>query len=153
MKSGLGGRNNRSSPSRHQPPNSLCLNEVRPRRPEQFRRRCCRIRTGSNVSMKSGLRDRNNHGCRNIPDATGPRVSMKSGFSDRNNRDNPICENPAHLVSMKSDLRDQNNSELASAITGLATACQWSPVLETGTIRLSSGWLTASGNCLNEVRP
>ena len=35
--------------------------------------------------MKSGLRDRNNRGCRNTPDATGPRVSMKSGLGDRNN--------------------------------------------------------------------
>ena len=45
-------------------------------------------------------------------------VSMNSGLSDRNNRDNPICQNPAHLASMKSTLRDQNNGR-SCELTGL----------------------------------
>ena len=82
MKSGLEGRNNlawwfRTSHDNH------CLNEVRPRRPEQCGRdpidAVCKI-----VSMKSGLEGRNNP-----PDARPSRamavVSMKSGLEGRNN--------------------------------------------------------------------
>ena len=63
-----------------------CLNEVRPRRPEQ----CADIRrqlAEADVSMKSGLEGRNNpplkHSEKDIKI-----VSMKSGLEGRNNKTN-----------------------------------------------------------------
>ena len=59
MKSGLEGRNNRFGC----PPlsgSSICLNEVRPRRPEQYAGREEAGEAVPAVSMKSGLEGRNN---------------------------------------------------------------------------------------------
>ena len=61
-----------------------------------------------NVSMKSGLEDRNNINLRwiifDIYD-----VSMKSGLEDRNNPDLLRTPEPEGTVSMKSGLEDRNN--------------------------------------------
>ena len=59
MKSGLEGRNNRISMILR-PLRNHCLNEVRPRRPEQSAGRIDRLNTEYTVSMKSGLEGRNN---------------------------------------------------------------------------------------------
>ena len=63
----------------------MCLNEVRPRRPEQFTYLHGKY-MGKVVSMKSGLEGRNN-----LPLRTGHRravdVSMKSGLEGRNNHE------------------------------------------------------------------
>ena len=83
MKSGLDGRNNerRVTASWRQ---KQCLNEVRPRWPEQSP--TCEIldRLNDWVSMKSGLDGRNN-----LPDLVATVghdvVSMKSGLDGRNN--------------------------------------------------------------------
>ena len=68
-------------------PRSGCLNEVRSWRSEQWCLRLCAHTMKGLVSMKSGLRDRNN-----MPEAGGGQpvggvVSMKSGLGDRNNTD------------------------------------------------------------------
>ena len=61
----------------------LCLNEVRPRRPEQFILNSLSD-VHQNVSMKSGLEGRNN--CRDCGGFDGDsKVSMKSGLEGRNN--------------------------------------------------------------------
>ena len=59
MKSGLEGRNNLSTGPRGVAASS-CLNEVRPRRPEQSRGSDVRTMLANLVSMKSGLEGRNN---------------------------------------------------------------------------------------------
>ena len=59
MKSGLEGRNNDPSVITS-PAWSICLNEVRPRRPEQYNVAATDIPTSELVSMKSGLEGRNN---------------------------------------------------------------------------------------------
>ena len=84
MKSGLEGRNNLSQlPERPQDP-SLCLNEVRPRRPEQSSSKRLSSATRLGVSMKSGLEGRNN--LLDSPKDPGIHwVSMKSGLEGRNN--------------------------------------------------------------------
>ena len=70
MKSGLEGRNNEDAcPASIRPPTSL--NEVRPRRPEQFdlpRRQGFAVEV---VSMKSGLEGRNNTGTPSWAGASG----------------------------------------------------------------------------------
>ena len=62
------------------------------------------------VSMKSGLRDRNNTPAEAQAIVDRVVVSMKSGLRDRNNivvfNDMPKAE---FVVSMKSGLRDRNN--------------------------------------------
>ena len=61
------------------------------------------------VSMKSGLRDRNNV-ARSTSRIRDPAVSMKSGLRDRNNTRLSDKYFSAPLeVSMKSGLRDRNN--------------------------------------------
>ena len=106
MKSGLEGRNNPEGCASYRGPTS-CLNEVRPRRPEQYMGTKTE-EAGFAVSMKSGLEGRNNR--------TGVRlvlvddvVSMKSGLEGRNNQPglgNAIDE---LYVSMKSGLEGRNN--------------------------------------------
>ena len=64
---------------------SRCLNEVRPRRPEQFGGRLCVGRLGSTVSMKSGLEGRNNL-AKAVASGDRAMVSMKSGLEGRNNQ-------------------------------------------------------------------
>ena len=59
MKSGLEGRNNLSTGPRGVAASS-CLNEVRPRRPEQLTSFILKKGDKNNVSMKSGLEGRNN---------------------------------------------------------------------------------------------
>ena len=62
---------------------SLCLNEVRPRRPEQWKKMgACKLYKA--VSMKSGLEGRNNDERGQDPVAYLI-VSMKSGLEGRNN--------------------------------------------------------------------
>ena len=83
MKSGLEGRNN--LPMRQTDGRGASLNEVRPRRPEQFcldQRYCT---SGEEVSMKSGLEGRNNGWVAGRPGGFR-QVSMKSGLEGRNNR-------------------------------------------------------------------
>ena len=86
MKSGLEGRNNKAKSTTSSGVVN-CLNEVRPRRPEQSSR-SHETAAVSVVSMKSGLEGRNNHG---RPTGVGPGddVSMKSGLEGRNNRLQP----------------------------------------------------------------
>ena len=60
MKSGLEGRNNQRA-GEDRRPGCRCLNEVRPRRPEQCETCAEACRVGYTVSMKSGLEGRNNH--------------------------------------------------------------------------------------------
>ena len=61
------------------------LNEVRPRRPEQFCHNPRGWKSREHVSMKSGLEDRNNF-AEILTRTTGREpVSMKSGLEDRNN--------------------------------------------------------------------
>ena len=89
MKSGLEGRNKVSWKRRPQP--HWCLNEVRPRRPEQTTTMMARI-PARYVSMKSGLEGRNKH----VPVQTAPQleeVSMKSGLEGRNKLGNPFRVN------------------------------------------------------------
>ena len=63
----------------------LCLNEVRPGRPEQCAPHASARGAMPVVSMKSGLEDRNNRA--RLRDLCGEfvAVSMKSGLEDRNN--------------------------------------------------------------------
>ena len=71
------------------------------------------------VSMKSGLRDRNNLSRRAIRCLVVGGVSMKSGLRDRNNAvDEAINRLYAQLVSMKSGLRDRNNGAEVDHIRG-----------------------------------
>ena len=83
MKSGLEDRNN---PRRLRSlwVSMLCLNEVRPRRPEQLSRQAQASWPTPHVSMKSGLEGRNNGGGA-VSGAHASRVSMKSGLEGRNN--------------------------------------------------------------------
>ena len=83
MKSGLEGRNNLSGSGRGRQAFGS-LNEVRPRRPEQFDGISALVTSLYVVSMKSGLEGRNNApGC--VPIRGRRRVSMKSGLEGRNN--------------------------------------------------------------------
>ena len=85
-----------------------CLNEVRPRRPEQYTGGVSEAHRDHVVSMKSGLEGRNNlhDGER---DCVLEYVSMKSGLEGRNNRSGwPGGVAPKH-VSMKSGLEGRNN--------------------------------------------
>ena len=113
----------------------LCLNEVRPGRPEQCAPHASARGAMPVVSMKSGLEDRNNRA--RLRDLCGEfvAVSMKSGLEDRNNPRIPgfsvypakgglnevrpgrpeqyeagvlICS-ATLVVSMKSGLEDRNN--------------------------------------------
>ena len=84
MKSGLEGRNNLSTGPRGVAASS-CLNEVRPRRPEQSRGSDVRTMLANLVSMKSGLEGRNNQVRQRMVPIHGELVSMKSGLEDRNN--------------------------------------------------------------------
>ena len=59
MKSGLEGRNNKGEKIAKRVRKS-CLNEVRPRRPEQYLWLCAEEEYVELVSMKSGLEGRNN---------------------------------------------------------------------------------------------
>ena len=61
------------------------------------------------VSMKSGLRDRNNVRHLFEVEFTVGLVSMKSGLRDRNNVGRGGGGSWSFLVSMKSGLRDRNN--------------------------------------------
>ena len=92
MKSGLEGRNNPAGSS-----NGYCsmgrLNEVRPRRPEQWGLWVHQRRTKELVSMKSGLEGRNNKLVVTNPDSVDT-VSMKSGLEGRNNL---RCHDPPRL--------------------------------------------------------
>ena len=62
----------------------MSLNEVRPGRPEQFALVAVPAADAQEVSMKSGLEDRNNRVHAETRNA-GRCVSMKSGLEDRNN--------------------------------------------------------------------
>ena len=108
MKSGLEGRNNAHQPlwSSSRP---ACLNEVRPRRPEQYGEfnRIASTTWGA-VSMKSGLEGRNNQGHSMTPEYARA-VSMKSGLEGRNNGRHDSPDGRAACVSMKSGLEGRNN--------------------------------------------
>ena len=84
MKSGLEGRNNEMRLHGHHTWRQG-LNEVRPRRPEQYYNQCHQEIRDTLVSMKSGLEGRNNHEGR-AGGGRGYNVSMKSGLEGRNNR-------------------------------------------------------------------
>ena len=64
---------------------TVCLNEVRPGKPEQSSAEAAGRALAAGVSMKSGLEDRNNirEFFNNIDEFY--EVSMKSGLEDRNN--------------------------------------------------------------------
>ena len=87
-----------------------CLNEVRPRRPEQSRRR------RRPIPRSSGLNEVRPRRPEQSPDRTGGRkgnnhVSMKSGLEGRNNAargDHDLAD--GLLVSMKSGLEGRNNT-------------------------------------------
>ena len=67
-------------------------------------------RADAGVSMKSGLRDRNNVDDVVVELRDFPVVSMKSGLRDRNNRQAAAPQSePVLPVSMKSGLGDRNN--------------------------------------------
>ena len=83
MKSGLEGRNNKMETLFIVEPLPR-LNEVRPRRPEQWTL-CHRSSAKRFVSMKSGLEGRNNPRVRRCMTETRQVVSMKSGLEGRNN--------------------------------------------------------------------
>ena len=127
MKSGLEGRNNPSSASTASSP-ANSLNEVRPRRPEQWTDLAITPMGGRQVSMKSGLEGRNNNGYLHIERRWAP-VSMKSGLEGRNNVACTRAVVVRNSVSMKSGLEGRNNPPpgRASRLDG--------------------------GACLNEVRP
>ena len=86
----------------------LGLNEVRPRRPEQFEVPGPKIAQKQLVSMKSGLEGRNNN-----PVSNGygyaQFVSMKSGLEGRNNDIDGYWISLWKFVSMKSGLEGRNN--------------------------------------------
>ena len=131
MKSGLEGRNN-SRPHSAAPHSRVRLNEVRPRRPEQWaperppnrkgtrlnevrprRPEQCSGREAEGehrcVSMKSGLEGRNNT-CKDINPPFPLAVSMKSGLEGRNNLLRAeLTAHAAMTVSMKSGLEGRNN--------------------------------------------
>ena len=106
MESGLEDRNNSqmgvSTPSR------TSLNGVRPRRPEQSEVRDLKSQLYLNVSMESGLEDRNNLFSRRI-ESRHVVVSMESGLEDRNNPLGVDLYHDVSLVSMESGLEDRNN--------------------------------------------
>ena len=83
MKSGLEGRNNITWPAIRTSWHSS-LNEVRPRRPEQWINGDSSHEAGRVVSMKSGLEGRNNE-VANEGASGEVGVSMKSGLEGRNN--------------------------------------------------------------------
>ena len=113
MKSGLEGRNNLPA-ALHQPPNSLSLNEVRPRRPEQLMSRygLCRKILGLNevrprrpeqfspyradvllvIYGLNEVRPRRPEQSAKRGDTPHPEtaVSMKSGLEGRNNEGGPL---------------------------------------------------------------
>ena len=68
------------------------------------------------VSMKSGLRDRNNPCTSPANRPVLAAVSMKSGLRDRNNRMRLDRRSHPSRVSMKSGLRDRNNGSPRKAV-------------------------------------
>ena len=60
---------------------------------------------------------------------------MESGLRDRNNSTREILTRLNDWVSMESGLRDRNNLWEKVATYCINDVSQWSPVLETGTIR------------------
>ena len=91
MKSGLEGRNNLQDVGSSGHEDQHRLNEVRPRRPEQYIEYTEKFPRMVEVSMKSGLEGRNN-----VP---GMRLGRRG---------------PAMVVSMKSGLEGRNNPHLPS---------------------------------------
>ena len=88
----------------------MSLNEVRPGRPEQSNERN-HHEYRCNVSMKSGLEDRNNPVQLTAETRVAVVVSMKSGLEDRNNHHcRDVVDRFIH-VSMKSGLEDRNNRD------------------------------------------
>ena len=110
MKSGLEGRNN-SRTRNGVTPSTACLNEVRPRRPEQYISINGRNAIANDVSMKSGLEGRNNLVGWAEDHGYYPEVSMKSGLEGRNNVEEATCNGHLSPVSMKSGLEGRNNSD------------------------------------------
>ena len=107
MKSGLEGRNNPDRAGFWRAL-SFCLNEVRPRRPEQYVCERRRVLQAFRVSMKSGLEGRNNlvtkptvHVWRRCLNEVRPRRPEQC------DRPSPVHE--SGLVSMKSGLEGRNN--------------------------------------------
>ena len=90
MKSGLEGRNNPIFPQASWRPSPRCLNEVRPRRPEQL-------------------------GCFHRQQTPAILVSMKSGLEGRNNPDDDDNSGSIEVVSMKSGLEGRNNEAIERA--------------------------------------
>ena len=80
---------------------AIRLNGVRPRRPEQ-----CQPPTRA--------------------DAPGD-VSMESGLEDRNNRGLPVGIDPRAIVSMESGLEDRNNTRAQELYGSNFVPSQWSP--------------------------
>ena len=108
MKSGLEGRNNSSGSGRGRQAFGS-LNEVRPRRPEQFDGISALVTSLYVVSMKSGLEGRNNG--HHPHEGQAPKsVSMKSGLEGRNNHGRLHADTAPLVVSMKSGLEGRNNA-------------------------------------------
>ena len=108
MKSGLEGRNNPRLSSRSVAPH-VCLNEVRPRRPEQLETPVQGLVDRPPVSMKSGLEGRNN----DVTAITGALTDRLNEVRPRRPEQSALCEqldvSEAEFVSMKSGLEGRNN--------------------------------------------
>ena len=111
MKSGLGDRNN-SSPVVQPPYRPNGLNEVRSWRPEQSAYHERRCPGWLDVSMESGLGDRNNPA---TPPGTyycgGPGLNEIRSWRPEQSGKEPYQSEGHFLVSMKSGLRDRNNAD------------------------------------------
>ena len=98
------------------------LNEVRPRRPEQFDKVAYISSRAGQVSMKSGLEGRNNRK-HPVMIYTPTAVSMKSGLEGRNNNGHHAARAARQLVSMKSGLEGRNN---AARVRSATASLPWS---------------------------
>ena len=149
MESGLRGRNNTPDSGETATP-ALCLNGVRPKRPEQWVGGDDR-KISPRVSMESGLRGRNN--VADVPDvAGGDFVSMESGLRGRNNHRARGRGVRAFPVSMESGLRGRNNPSRTASATATPLVSMESGLRGRnngyGQFQVPYAWV-----CLNGVRP
>ena len=110
MKSGLEDRNNPDS-SAGPSSKTICLNEVRPGRPEQCAGTIISRSTADRLNEVRPGRPEQYEGPRQ---SSAPRnvVSMKSGLEDRNNIEHERTLHDQQHVSMKSGLEDRNNPSI-----------------------------------------
>ena len=129
---------------------ACCLNEVRPRRPEQG---TTPERTSPElpVSMKSGLEGRNNTRLLCGSGST-TKVSMKSGLEGRNKTRTMERYEREELVSMKSGLEGRNNSRPTPIGNGRAGVSMKSG-LEGRNKAVQGQFRRRAARGLNEVRP